>query len=664
MRNVVIGDCTGAAGQQWTMSTTGELIHTNTIGSASEQCLTIPGADTTKGTDTTLAPCNASLEQQWTFADETTYLYDADGNRVLATTAGSRTLHLGEAELSVDANGRQSSVQRSYSHPGAPTVLRTKNNDGPLFALITDHHGTPLAEVSLTAGQQVTKQKTDPFGVDRGTQAAAWRNHRGYIGGTDDYATGLTHLGAREYDPAVGRFISADPILDITDPRRMNGYAYSRNNPITNSDPSGLIDCRMLPPEDAAQCGGWPTSPPAGGGTPTTAPPTYTEPQIFSNEEIPGDPLFLGRDLTESEMRTMDWYGFASIDAQLTDGEVKYWLDSALFGVEFGLALCQIVRGGFDNGCSEDVHGKWVSGEIGTRDDGRDPVLGFIAAIFLPDVEAHQKCFQGSAADCGWALADWLKIPKIKMGRKTSGSCSFLPGAHVLMADGTTKPIEDLKPGDQVLATDPGTGETTAKTVTATITTTGDKKFTQLALDTGDGTVQLTATDNHPFWVPEVDTWLDAGALEPGQWLRTSDGTHTQIAAITDYAEHTTTHNLTVEGIHTYYVLAGDTPVLVHNSNCNSLTRAQADDIARYLGYTKTNKLSAGKTPIWENKKARGGQPKSITFDRTGHHKEAVFKGSNDRNPFQSTKDSARDGTYGLDTGPNGELMGLKWLKK
>ncbi|WP_385645515.1 toxin C-terminal domain-containing protein [Streptomyces sp. SudanB91_2054] len=113
-------------------------------------------------------------------------------------------------------------------------------------------------------------------------------------------------------------------------------------------------------------------------------------------------------------------------------------------------------------------------------------------------------------------------------------------------------------------------------------------------------------------------------------------------------------------------MLAGATPVLVHNSNCNlnALTRAQADDIAKYLGYTKTKQVSAGKTAIWENKKAGGGQPRYITFDRTGHNKDAVFKGANFRNPFQSTKDSARDGTYGLDIGPNGELRGLTWLAK
>ncbi|WP_374215215.1 toxin C-terminal domain-containing protein [Streptomyces sp. NEAU-Y11] len=70
-------------------------------------------------------------------------------------------------------------------------------------------------------------------------------------------------------------------------------------------------------------------------------------------------------------------------------------------------------------------------------------------------------------------------------------------------------------------------------------------------------------------------------------------------------------------------MLAGDAPVLVHNSNCNSLTRAHADDVAQFLGYTRTKMKSAGGASFWENKKAGGGQPRYITYDRTGHNKQA-----------------------------------------
>ncbi|MGC4807021.1 toxin C-terminal domain-containing protein [Micromonospora sp. DT233] len=97
--------------------------------------------------------------------------------------------------------------------------------------------------------------------------------------------------------------------------------------------------------------------------------------------------------------------------------------------------------------------------------------------------------------------------------------------------------------------------------------------------------------------------------------------------------------------------------------NCNPITRDQSDDIAKYLGYTKTNKRSAGGAPIWENKKAPSGEPRYITWDRTGH-KGGIYKGANFRNPFQSTKDSARDGTYDLNVLPNGDVLGLKWVAK
>jgi RHS repeat-associated protein len=63
---------------------------------------------------------------------------------------------------------------------------------------------------------------------------------KGFVGGTKD-PTGLTHLGAREYDPATGRFISVDPIQDLTDAQQWNGYSYANNSPVTRSDPTGLI---------------------------------------------------------------------------------------------------------------------------------------------------------------------------------------------------------------------------------------------------------------------------------------------------------------------------------------------------------------------------------------------------------------------------------------
>ncbi|MER5217634.1 hypothetical protein ABT063_45765, partial [Streptomyces sp. NPDC002838] len=57
----------------------------------------------------------------------------------------------------------------------------------------------------------------------------------------------------------------------------------------------------------------------------------------------------------------------------------------------------------------------------------------------------------------------------------------------------------------------------------------------------------------------------------------TSSGTWTQISAIQAWtARQATVHNLTVTDTHTYYVLAGATPVLVHNANCKVVVENQA----------------------------------------------------------------------------------------
>ncbi|WP_430792013.1 Hint domain-containing protein, partial [Actinoplanes sp. G11-F43] len=165
---------------------------------------------------------------------------------------------------------------------------------------------------------------------------------------------------------------------------------------------------------------------------------------------------------------------------------------------------------------------------------------------------------------------------------------SFLPGTPVLLADGGTRPIEELRIGDMVAATDPLTGSTSARPVTATIIGDGDKKLIDITIDTdgdrGAETAMVTATHNHPFWVPALSAWVDAERLSPQQWLRTGDGTHVQISAIGHRAANTRVHNVTVAEIHTYYVMAGETPVLVHNANCKRKVYRQLsyDDRVRF----------------------------------------------------------------------------------
>ncbi len=146
---------------------------------------------------------------------------------------------------------------------------------------------------------------------------------------------------------------------------------------------------------------------------------------------------------------------------------------------------------------------------------------------------------------------------------------SFTGETRVLMADGSRKPISEVRIGDKVVATDPTTGRTAVRAVTALIVGSGQKNLVEITVDTdgdkGDETGTLTATDGHPFWVASEGRWLDAKDLRPGYVFETADHRSASVVAVREWTQQQQVYNLTVDEIHTYYVLAGTTPVLVHN---------------------------------------------------------------------------------------------------
>ncbi|MEU4743704.1 polymorphic toxin-type HINT domain-containing protein [Actinosynnema sp. NPDC023658] len=184
------------------------------------------------------------------------------------------------------------------------------------------------------------------------------------------------------------------------------------------------------------------------------------------------------------------------------------------------------------------------------------------------------------------------------------------------MADGTQQPIDEIEVGDLVLATDPETGRTEAKPVERLIAGEGDKRLVTITVDTdgmaGTATAQTVATDGHPFWIQAERRWVEAKDLLSGTWLRTSVGTYVQVIATVDRTARQRVHNLTVADIHTYYVLAGSTPVLVHNCGNGGPEFGQpctcADDqVFARLG---TSKESTGR--LADQARMAEGNPKSF----------------------------------------------------
>jgi hypothetical protein len=86
--------------------------------------------------------------------------------------------------------------------------------------------------------------------------------------------------------------------------------------------------------------------------------------------------------------------------------------------------------------------------------------------------------------------------------------CSFSASTAVVMADGTTKPISELKPGDKVLAADPETGKKGPREVTDTFV--HDDYLMDLVLDNGE---VIVTTEDHPFWNATDRQWQRADEL-------------------------------------------------------------------------------------------------------------------------------------------------------
>ncbi|MFD9502053.1 polymorphic toxin-type HINT domain-containing protein [Streptomyces sp. NPDC060035] len=143
-------------------------------------------------------------------------------------------------------------------------------------------------------------------------------------------------------------------------------------------------------------------------------------------------------------------------------------------------------------------------------------------------------------------------------------SHSFPPGTPVLVATGKRVPIESLRAGDEVVATDPVRGVSGVRRVTETFTTYDDKEFTRLSTSAG----QVTATDTHPFWLTGRQRWVDAGDIVTGDRLRLPGGASLLVTGVSRYTGQQTTHDLSVEGVHAYYVGIGAASALVHNNDC------------------------------------------------------------------------------------------------
>jgi hypothetical protein len=139
----------------------------------------------------------------------------------------------------------------------------------------------------------------------------------------------------------------------------------------------------------------------------------------------------------------------------------------------------------------------------------------------------------------------------------------------ILMADGTTKPIEEIVEGDEVLADDPDDSAAASSKRVTHLHRNWTERFMHVAIDSNaDGKADSTirATGEHPFWTINRG-WVSAKDLAKGDQLTTPQKQVPVVISADSVSSVEDTYNFTVEGTHTYFAFAGETPILVHNAD-------------------------------------------------------------------------------------------------
>ncbi|WP_460707504.1 polymorphic toxin-type HINT domain-containing protein [Myceligenerans halotolerans] len=547
--------------QDLTWDVEGELVGVATATTVYEEPVD-EGSDETSEGGSTAGERGAGS----TTTSNVSMVYTADGDRVLRNQDGVVTLYVGGGqEVTLDTAAGTVTATRYYAFAGQTVAVRTDRGMGGVTSLINDPHGTPLASVHNTAlpTQGITKHHTLPFGDARGNGAAPPGDHR-FLGAPQD-ATGLVMLGARYYDPATGRFLSVDPIMDLTNPQQWNAYGYAGNNPATRSDPTGLW-WEALPVDNRVMTSG--TTAPIGSGGPACR-----------YDDCDG---------------VVDWQNDAD--------ESRPWIPEP---TEENCTL--------HGTCTdEQMYGPYWSAEGGYTEIGEaqyyNMVQDAVDAVYWMFLEDPVECVHGSVSACVWfgvglipgaKLAKLLKGPAGELadvvrknlddaaeGKKPGGASkrdgavgqacrakSFSGDTLVLMADGTHKPIEEVKVGDEVIATDPETGEQGAREVTHVWVHQDDLFEFEV-----EGELIVT-TEDHPFWSVTDESWERTEQLALGEEVFSADGQALTVTQEADIAAPETgpAYNLTVAGLHTYHV--GKANVLVHNTTpCLKMTSVISDD--------------------------------------------------------------------------------------
>ena len=172
-----------------------------------------------------------------------TYQLDGAGRRVGRSKSGAsyRRYLLGEGNRVVAEYDQAGTIVSQFVYLTRSHVPDFMIQGSNVYRFITDQLGSVRLVVNVNASSASTS-------VVQRIEYDAWGNviqdtnsgfqPFGFAGGLWDQDTKLVHFGAREYDPATGRWLQKDPIS--FGGGDTNLYAYAGGDPVNHIDPTGL----------------------------------------------------------------------------------------------------------------------------------------------------------------------------------------------------------------------------------------------------------------------------------------------------------------------------------------------------------------------------------------------------------------------------------------
>lgn len=137
---------------------------------------------------------------------------------------------------------KKSVIVRSIPGPGVVATRHGAGASDPWTFAFGESRGNRF--FTNQAGAFVQDLDYQVYGESKstGAQPGAPSYSREQWNGRDVLAAlGLSRLGARLYDPVIGRFLSRDPLINPRSAASANPYAFANNDPVNGSDPSGLF---------------------------------------------------------------------------------------------------------------------------------------------------------------------------------------------------------------------------------------------------------------------------------------------------------------------------------------------------------------------------------------------------------------------------------------